>query len=206
MQLRHLIVCCLLPLQLLAQQETVAVLEEFDHDPSRFPSINHGDTAIAGMKDGHYVMDSKNANRFWALRLGAITTAFICNQLEMKMKLTTDDNSFGYGMIWNTEQKAMNIFDEYRFLVSKNGYFSVIQRQGGNDIVQKKWTACDCIQINDYNVLRVHQNTDSTHRFYINDKLVFEKKLPLTNLAKFGFYSSEHAILYIDRLKISLKY
>lgn len=184
---------------------TDLLVEYFDGtSDNSWPTVNHGDSAIAKVKDGNYVLDIKNASRFWALRLGIIGEFNPApDVLEMKMKLTSNAATAAYGIIWSTVRISERIFDEYSFLLTRDGTFGLMKRENGNTYTVKDWTQCTCINKTDYNTLRIEQSADGEHRFYINNQLVFQSKMSPTNLASIGFYCDAHTVLSTDYIHLA---
>lgn len=188
-------------------EETLLLMENFDDNTANsWPAINHGDSAIAGIKNGHYVLDILHSSRFWALRLGFVEGLTATpDLLEMKMKLTGEVKA-AYGILWSTVKKSERIFDEYSFLLNNaDGAFAIFQRVDGKTLTIKEWTDCSCINTKDYNVLRIEESPGAEHRFYINGQLVYQGNMPATNLAGIGFYCDAHTILSTDYIKLAKK-
>jgi hypothetical protein len=178
--------------------------EDFMGSNNNWPIINHGDTAFTKLTDGHYILNVRNANRFWALRMQPLQIVARPTELEIRLMATSIDDAAYYGIIFNVVKKASDIFDEFRFLISKDGYYAVVERVDGHNVVHVRGTSCSCVK-DHYNVLRVSKTADSVHRFYINDRQVYQKKLTFSDLFTFGFYVDAHSVLFVDRVKMSIK-
>ncbi|HEY8896255.1 MAG TPA: hypothetical protein VIM79_15615 [Niastella sp.] len=200
-----------LPARMYAQtgltgQETILFKEEFDDNDKQWPIINHGDTAFTQVENGHYILNIMNSSRWWALRLGILSgLSQEPNVLEMKMKITTDALPVDYGIIWNTVRQSTSVFNENVFLISNTREYCILKKENDTSYTLRDWTNSASIKINDYNVLRVEQEEDGTHTFYINNHKVTHGILPKTNLASYGFYVDAKTILSIDYVMLAVK-
>ncbi|KAA2241965.1 hypothetical protein F0L74_19100 [Chitinophaga agrisoli] len=185
---------------------TVLWQEHFNEDgSSRWPVINHGDTATAGIVKGNYVLNNLHSSWYFALRLGAVDLGSAPQILEMKMKMTDHvKEDATYGIIWNVDKKSARVFDENSFLITTDGHFTIQRRENMGSAPIKEYTACACIRKDDYNVLRIEQVPGQPCRFYINDQLVHTATLPATNLASIGFFCDRRATLATDHIKFAV--
>jgi hypothetical protein len=186
-----------------AEKETVAGIVNFDN-PASFPNINHGDTAVAKTENGLYIMDVKHANRDWTLHFAPMPVASKPNVLEIKMKIEADNIATTYGFGWNTVQTGPNKFDDYFVLFNGPG-IQIVKTENGRDTELTPWLYSTAIHSRDFNVVRIEQSADSLHRFYVNNSLMFELKLPPTDLTRLALYEYPHAILYVDYYKLAIK-
>jgi hypothetical protein len=186
-------------------KENVLLLEEFNPEATAsWPELIHGDTASARVVDGNYVLDAWKASRFWALRL-AIPSNLPAKPsiLEMRMKVISDSNRADYGILWHSIQESKSVFDEYAFLISQTGEFTISFQVGGKKYSVKEWTPCGCIKKNDYNILRLERTPDRNCRFFINNQFVYQRVMANTDLTTMGFYSDAHSVLKVDYLKLA---
>jgi hypothetical protein len=188
-------------------KETILLKEDFDSQPViAVPQYNYGDTAFATTKDGHYVLDAKNSSRFWALRLQT-PDALPARPtiLEMKMKVAADSPRAQYGILWHTTRTAPRIFNEYVFMISTDGKFTVYSKINDQPYALKPWKPCDCVNKGSgvYNTLRIEEGDKGHYRFFINEQLAYEDDLLIPTFTTFGFYSDAHTILSIDYIKFA---
>ena len=192
---------------ILPAKETILLKEGFDGQPMiTVPQNNYGDTAFSSIRDGHYVLDARNSSRFWALRLqtpdGLSGRPTI---LEMKMKVSADSPRAQYGILWHTIRAAPRIFDEFVFMISRDGKFAVYSKVNDHPYPIQPWTSCDCVNKGSgvYNTLRIEEGEKGHYRFFVNEQLAFEGDLMIPTITTFGFYSDAHTILYIDYVKLA---
>ncbi|RBL90060.1 hypothetical protein [Chitinophaga flava] len=190
-------------------KENVLLQMDFD-DPANpmVPNIIHGDTATAVVQNGHYVLNTQKANRFWALRLGTPAEYVpTCNILEMKMKVVTDSPQAKYGILWNSVQKTPGTFNEFDFWVYSTGQYIIFAK--ANDSIHKisEFTECPCINkgTSAYNTLRIEEIHSGEFRFFINGQMVHQAVLRVPQFTTFGFYSDAHTALYVDYIKFAAR-
>jgi hypothetical protein len=186
-----------------AEKETVVGIINCD-STATFPSINHGDTAIAKTENGLYVMDVKKANRDWTLHFAPAPVTAKPNVLEIKLRIEADDMMASHGIGWNTVQTGPNKFDGYLFVL-EGPSVRIGKTEKGHDSPITPWLYSTAIHSRDYNVVRIEQSADSLHRFYVNNELMFELKLPPTDLTTLALWVDPHAILYVDYYKLAIK-
>lgn len=190
-------------------KEQVLLQMDFN-DPANpmVPNIIHGDTASAIVQNDHYVLNSKKANRFWALRL-ATPAEYLptCNILEMKMKVVADSPQVAYGILWHTLHPSPKIFNEFRFWVYTTGEYIIHAKL--NDTLYKisEFTECSCINkgTSAYNTLRIEEIRSGEFRFFINGQMVYQAVLNVPQFTTFGFYTDEHTTLYVDYVKFAVR-
>ena len=188
-------------------KEVVLLKEEFDGPPlMALPEYNYGDTAFASVRDGHYVLDSRNSRRFWALRLE--TPAGLTARptvLEMKMKVSTDSSNAQYGILWHTTHPAPHIFNEYVFTVYASGAFIIYAKINDQPYPVITRTPCTCVNKGSgaYNTLRIEEGAKGHYRFFVNDQPVYEGDLLIPTINTFGFYSDAHTLLSVDYVKFA---
>jgi len=188
-----------------AEKETVLGIINFDNEGG-FPTYNHGDTAIAKAENGQYVMDVRKSNREWTLHFGALNLATKPDIMEIKLKIEADDIMASYRNGWNTVKTGPNRFDDY-FILIEGPSMRIVKSENGKDVPLSGpgWLYSTAIHSRDFNVVRIEQSTDSLHRFYVNGELMFELKLPPTNLKSLALWVDPHAALYVDYYKLAIK-
>jgi len=167
-------------------------------------SINHGDTAIAKTEKGNFVMDIKRANRFWILHFGYPDFSEQVDILEVKLKLASDSLPAVYGFSWNAVPTSVPAtFDDHMFMLSTDKKFCIFTEKGEEYIRISGWQPSFDVYSTGYNIVRIEKRADNLYKFYVNDELVFQKKLPPVPLQFAGFYTDPHAILYVDYIKLA---
>lgn len=184
-------------------RDSLLYLSEFNSDIEG-PSINHGDTAISKVENGHFVMDVKRANRYWTLHLGADALATTLTFIEIKLKVTSDSTNRSFGLCWHAKLNDQQVWEDFDFLLATNNTYSIFYSKNDHDDIQLSgWKPCACINSTDYNILRI-ERFDNLYKFYINNTLVYQRQLPRLNLMFGGLYVHPHAILYVDYVKMGV--
>ncbi|HVI47234.1 MAG TPA: hypothetical protein VM802_20315 [Chitinophaga sp.] len=187
-----------------AQSNVIITDEEFDDNSRNWSLVNHENIVFTKIENGQFIMDATKYAKFWAIHYN-IEDWFQQKPdgMELKVKIIAAANSM-IGIMWNAEKNKAGGFNEYSFLINQNGAFSIQQKVDEDMIIIKDWTACPDIKPQDYNMLRITQDTKGKHRFYINGHEVFNVSLPATNFYNIGYYCNKNTALSIDYLKFTV--
>jgi len=184
-------------------KDSILRLGEFEKE-GEAPSIKHGDTVISKIEKGNFVMDIKRANRFWILHFGYPAFNDQVDILEIKLKMTADSLPAVYGFSWNAVMSNIpDTWDDYMFMLSTDKQFCIYTEKDEKYIRISGWQPSFDVYSTGYNIVRIEKRADNLYKFYVNDELVFQKKLPPLNLQFAGLYTDPHAILYVDYIKLA---
>ncbi len=123
-------------------------------------------------------------------------------ELEVSVKKLAGADNYGYGVFFQDIPNAKGGFDQFRFLVSNDGWFTV--QRSFQDVPRAlfQWAECDSLQAGQWARLRV-QLLNGRLRFFINGYLVYELTDIPTVPGKLGLYVGSGVKTGFDNLKLS---
>jgi hypothetical protein len=184
-------------------RDSILYFSQFDSEEEA-PSINHGDTAVCKAEHGNFVMNNKKANRFWTLHLSSPDDLTVQPEiLEVKLKIAADSLPGVYGFSFNTVVIAKNKWDDFLFLLSTDKQFCIYTKRGEQHIPISGWQPNFYVNSTGYNHVRIEIRAGNFYYFYINNELVYQKKLQPVTLMLGALYTDPHSILSVDFLKVS---
>ena len=187
-----------------SSKDSILYLSQFDKEEEA-PSINHGDTAICKAENGNFVMNNKRSNRFWTLHLNSPDVLSVQPEiLEVKLKIVADSLPGVYGFSFNTQVIAKNKWDDFLFLLSTDKQFCIFFNKSGEGIPISGWQPNFYVNSTGYNLVRIEMRAGNFYHFYINNELVYQKKLQPVTLMLGALYTDPHSILSVDFLKVSV--
>ncbi len=174
------------------------VEDNFSGTPARWFSGMQENVNYA-YEEGIYTIDASNADKSGMSLLAGEHAAF---ELEVSVKKLAGADNYGYGVFFQDIPNAKGGFDQFRFLVSNDGWFTV--QRSFQDVPRAlfQWAECDRLQAGQWARLRVLL-LNGRLRFFINGYLVYELTDIPTVPGKLGLYVGSGVKTGFDNLKLS---
>jgi hypothetical protein len=187
-----------------SSKDSILYFSQFD-SKEEAPSINHGDTAISKVENGNFVMNNKKSNRFWTLHLSSPDDLTVQAEiLEVKLKISADSLPGVYGFSFNTQVIDKNKWDDFLFLLSTDKQFCIFTNKSGQSIPISGWQPNFYVNSTGYNLVRIEIRAGNFYHFYINNELVYQRKLQPVTLMLGALYTDPHSILSVEFLKVGV--
>jgi hypothetical protein len=174
------------------------VEDDFNGQPARwFAGVQ--DAVAYAYEDGEYTIDATQGNKSGMSLFAGEHSAF---ELEVKARKITGPDNSGYGVFFQDVPNEKGGYDQFRFLVSNDGWFTV--QRSFQDVPRAlfQWAESNRIKTGEVADLRV-RFLNGRLRFFINGYLVYE----LTDIpavpGKMGLYVSSGVKAGFDDLKLS---
>jgi hypothetical protein len=174
------------------------VEDDFSGQPARwFTGLQDG--VAYAYEDGEYTMDATQGDKSGMSLFAGEHSAF---ELEVMARKLGGEDNYGYGVFFQDIPNEKGGFDQFRFLVSNDGWFTV--QRSFQDVPRAlfEWAECDRIVPGQPVALKV-KLLGGRLRFFINGYIVYE----LTDIpavpGKLGLYASSGVKAGFDDLKLS---
>ena len=174
------------------------VEDNFSGTPARwFAGVQDG--VNYAYEDGLYAIDATSSDKSGISLFAGEYAAF---ELEVSVKKLAGADNYGYGVFFQDIPNEKGGYDQFRFLVSNDGWFTV--QRSFQDIPRAlfQWAESDRLQPGQWAKLRVRL-LNGRLRFFINDYMVYE----LTDIpsvpGKLGLYVSSGVKAGYEDLKLS---
>lgn len=174
------------------------VEDNFSGTPARwFAGVQDG--VNYAYEEGVYAIDATGGDKSGISLFAGEHAAF---ELEVSVKKLVGADNYGYGVFFQDIPNEKGGYDQFRFLVSNDGWFTV--QRSFQDIPRAlfQWAESDRLQADQWARLRVRL-LGGRLRFFINDYMVYE----LTDIpsvpGKLGLYVSSGVKAGYEDLKLS---
>lgn len=172
--------------------------DNFSGTPARwFAGVQDG--VNYAYEDGLYSIDATGGDKSGISLFAGEHAAF---ELEVSVKKLAGADNYGYGVFFQDIPNEKGGYDQFRFLVSNDGWFTV--QRSFQDIPRAlfQWAESDRLQADQWARLRVRL-LGGRLRFFINDYMVYE----LTDIpsvpGKLGLYVGSGVKAGYEDLKLS---
>ncbi len=148
--------------------------------------------------DGAYLIDTRGTEKSGVSLFPGYYSSF---ELEVDVTKLDGEDNYGYGLFFQDVPNVSGGFDQYRFLVSNDGWFTI--QRSYEDIPRAiyEWARTDKVTPSVANRLRVRL-VDSTLRFYINAEKVYEITGIEEMEGKLGLYVSSGLLVRYDDFRL----
>jgi len=179
------------------EEATQAIVDDFENPPRKW-FAGYQDGVNYKYESGAYQIDASESQKSG---ISIFPGSYASLELEVQAKKLSGPDNYGYGIFFQDIPNQKGGYDQFRFLISNDGWLTI--QKSFDDIPRAiyDWTKREEVKQNDWNLLRVVvANSDVS--FFVNGKLVFQLKGVPEMEGKLGLYASSGLKVAFDNFKL----
>ncbi len=172
-------------------------LDDFSGKPTRW-FAGYQDGVFYKYIDGYYLIDTSKTEKSG---LSLFPGKYKLFEMEVNSFKEYGPDNYGFGLFFQDNPNQSGGFDQYRFLISNDGWITI--QRSFEDIPRAiyEWSICPAVKPSSFNRLKVII-LGSTIKFYVNDEPVYQLDEVAPVEGKLGLYVSSGLRVRFDDFKI----